>query len=216
MFWLLAWFFVLLLHSNHGLVLLIHSCPLGSLHWSPIPFKLQFYVFTTKFGIDITTNDVPFNNIIHETQTLHPNEILWGGPNEKGFIFLFTIIWACCVANDLVVDLTIRTCRFQFMASSNNLVFDFCYLCSNFWFFIHAKFSRTSIKACWGANKHILALEGDKKLFECVLKPMAIVCLHDNHGFAQLHVKLQMILTLMMMTMTCPMSHTSRASTFIL
>jgi len=148
------------------------------------------------------------NNIIHEPQTLHPNEILWGGPN-------FTIIWACCVASDLVVDLTIGTCRFQFIASSYNLVFDLCYLCSNFLFFIHAKFPRTSIKTCWGVNKHILVLEGDKKLFECVLKPMAIVCLHDNHGFAQLHVETPWF-WLWWWWWWHVQCHTSQASRFIL
>ncbi len=66
-------------------------------------------------------------------------------------------------------------------------MFDLCYLCSKKWFFIHANFPKTSIKACRGANKHIFALEGNKKLFECVLKPMARKCLYDNHGSTRLH-----------------------------
>jgi hypothetical protein len=69
------------------------------------------------------------------------------------------------------------------------LSFGLSYFCSNFLFFIHAKFPRTSIKACRGANKHILALERDKKLFEHVLKLMAKECPHDNCGLAQLHVE---------------------------
>ncbi len=68
-------------------------------------------------------------------------------------------------------------------------MFGLCYFCSILSFFIHAKFPRTSIKACRGANKHILAFEGDKKLFECVLNPMARECPYNNCGFAQLHVE---------------------------
>jgi hypothetical protein len=35
---------------------------------------------------------------------LRLNGIPWGDPKEKGFIFLSTIIHACCVVGDLVVD----------------------------------------------------------------------------------------------------------------
>jgi hypothetical protein len=69
------------------------------------------------------------------------------------------------------------------------VLFGLCYFYSIFSFFIDAQFPRTSIKACRGANKHILALEGNKKLFEHVLNPMARECPHDNYGFALLHVE---------------------------
>jgi hypothetical protein len=94
---------------------------------------------------------------------LHPNGIPWHGPRKKGYIFLFILIWACCISNDFAVNLTIGTCIIQLHFQDFLGFFSFlCYLCSNLWFIVHALFLGTSIKTCWGANKHILVLEGDK------------------------------------------------------
>jgi hypothetical protein len=70
---------------------------------------LQFDVDVANFEIDVTIDDVLFNDIDIEIKNLHPNGIPWHGPREKGYIFLSILIWACCISNDIVVDLTIGT-----------------------------------------------------------------------------------------------------------
>jgi hypothetical protein len=54
---------------------LVCSFPHENLPRSPIPLTLLFDVHTINFGIDVTIDDVLFNDIDMETQTLHPNGI---------------------------------------------------------------------------------------------------------------------------------------------
>ncbi len=69
---------------------------------------------TINFGIDVTIDDILFNDIDMEIQTLHPNGIPWCGSKEKGYILLSTLIRACCVFYDFVFELTTRTFIIQF------------------------------------------------------------------------------------------------------
>ncbi len=54
---------------------------------------------------------------------------------------------------------------------------------------IHTWFLSISIKANQGLNKQIFTFEGDKKLFEFVLKSMDENHLQDIHDFAQFGVE---------------------------
>ncbi len=82
--------------------------------WSPIPFKLHFDVDMANFRLDVTIDDVLINDINIETQTLCPNAIPWRGLREKDYTFLFSLIHACCVYGDFVVDLIVGTSIIQF------------------------------------------------------------------------------------------------------
>ncbi len=81
---------------------LVHSFPHENLPQSLIPFTLLSDVHTINFGIDVTIDDVLFNDIDMETQTLHPNGIPWCGSKEKGYILLSTLIHPCCVVSILI------------------------------------------------------------------------------------------------------------------
>jgi hypothetical protein len=54
----------------------MHSFPFErTLHWFPKPFKLQFDAKLANFEVDITKDDVFFNDIGKGTQTLCKNHI---------------------------------------------------------------------------------------------------------------------------------------------
>jgi cellulose synthase/poly-beta-1,6-N-acetylglucosamine synthase-like glycosyltransferase len=128
--------------------------------------------------------------LICKTQTLCPNGIPWRGSKEKGYIFLSTLVHACCIFGDFVLDLTTGymyySIHFQHLLK---LCFFLWCLCSSLWFLIHAWFPSISIKICQCVNKHILALKGDKKFIEFVLKPMAEYHIRNIHDSTQFCVK---------------------------
>ncbi len=62
--------------KDSRLVLLVHSFPPKNLLWTPIPFKLLFDANMAKFSrIDVTIDDILFNDTSIKTQMLHPNGI---------------------------------------------------------------------------------------------------------------------------------------------
>jgi hypothetical protein len=77
--------------KDSKLVLLIHSFPPKNLLWTPIPFKLLFDANMAKVSkIDVTIDDILFNDTNIRTQMLHPNGI----PNvaqEKRVLFSYLL-----------------------------------------------------------------------------------------------------------------------------
>jgi hypothetical protein len=105
-----------------------------------------------------------------------------------------------------VLELTTRyVCHSIHFQHLFKICFFWWWLCSSWWFLIHAWFPSISIKICQCVNKHILALKGDKKFFEFVLKPMVEYHTRNIHDSTQFCAKLQM--TMILMTMTCLTSH---------
>jgi hypothetical protein len=65
----------------------------------------------SKYGLDVTTNDILMNNIHKDNQLCQHNGVPWCGAREKHFVFMSTFIQTCCVSRD-VVDLIANTCMF--------------------------------------------------------------------------------------------------------
>jgi len=66
------------------------------------------YIKINTYVVDVTIDDVLFNDIDIETQTLRSNGIPCNGLKKKGYIFLSILIRGCCISNDFVVDLIAR------------------------------------------------------------------------------------------------------------
>jgi hypothetical protein len=71
-----------------SLVLLVHSFPHEKLPRSPIPFKLQFDVDMANFEINVTIDDVLFNDIDIEIKIYIPMEFL-GMAQERRVTFSY-------------------------------------------------------------------------------------------------------------------------------
>jgi hypothetical protein len=141
--------------------------------------------------------------LICKTQTFGPNGIPWCGSKEKGYIFLSTLIRACCIFGDFATGYVCHSIHFQHLLK---LCFFFWWcLFSSLWFLIHAWFLGISIKICQCVNKQILVLKGDKKNLNLCWSHWLNITLEIFMIPPNFVQKLQMTMILIMMT--CLTSH---------
>jgi hypothetical protein len=94
------------------LMLLVHSfSPKSGITRMPIRFTYRIFPSLKSFKVDVSSNDILFNDIDQASLSLGLGRVPWHGPQEKGFMCMSTLIWACCVYGGLIVDVTMKTCK---------------------------------------------------------------------------------------------------------
>jgi hypothetical protein len=75
----------------------------------PKDFKFKKDEELSLSGLDVTIDDVLMNNVHKHNQLFCSDGAPWHGARNKDFILKHVFIWACCVSQNIVVDLTMST-----------------------------------------------------------------------------------------------------------
>jgi hypothetical protein len=133
-------------------------------------FSIRPLAELDSVGIDVAIDDVLFNLVMKDTQLMR-GSTFWRGGREKDPVLLQLLIESTTQVGDIVLNCTASTStKFPVILSFVALSFLIMTLCLHFSWFIEG----ASIHACRKADRHFVAMEGDKEIFKAILEPLIV------------------------------------------